>query len=386
MHPANAAVSMAGVNGGTGSFADIADRLNRSVVHITTTSERSDPFSLFFGNGSQQVTGIGTGMIVSSDGYILTNYHVVGEASKITVKVLQDKDLQPKEYAAKLIGGDKQEDLAVIKIDAQNLPPVTFGDSETLRPGDAVMAIVNPYGFEHTVSVGVVSALNRNLPVEETVTLKHMIQTDASINPGNSGGPLVNTLGQVIGINSAIYVGGGNGPQAKGIGFAIPSNHAMKIMEALRNQKKIPHPYIGISYEPLSDDLRQQKHLPNVSGMIVQDVLTAGPAAKGGVRKEDIITAVDGKNVTDQSMLSDYISSRNVGDNITLTVLRYSLGNGQWQNQDMRVKVEDKPGDYEQRIKQQFGGNRQAQPDPDEDQAPQNKRGGGGSFPFSFPF
>jgi serine protease Do len=363
-----------------GSFADIADQLNDSVVHIKSTSEQVDPFSLFFGNRPQPQTGIGTGVIVSDDGYILTNFHVVGEAKEITVKVLHGKS-ESREYTAKVLGGDKREDLALIKIDARGLRPVAFGDSDKLRSGDAVMAIGNPFGFEHTVSVGVVSALNRDLPVDETVMLKHMIQTDASINPGNSGGPLVNTEGQVVGINSAIFVGGGGGPQASGIGFAIPSNHAVKIMELLRENKRVAHPYIGISYRQIDDEIRRQERLPVKSGVIVQDVLQGGPAAKAGLEKNDLILSVDGKAITDQNTLMNYIGGKAVGATISLETLRWNMNSGDWAKLTVRVKVGDKPEDFETRMQPQSEGSPPRGMIPDQrDNVPED----GGGFPFPF--
>jgi len=366
-----------------GSFADIADQLNDSVVHIKSTTEQTDPFSLFFGNGPQKVTGIGTGVIVSEDGYILTNFHVVGDAKEITVKVLSGKN-DSKEYTAKVLGGDKREDLALVKIDAHGLQPVTFGNSDRLRPGDPVMAIGNPFGFEHTVSVGVVSALNRDLPVDETVTLKHMIQTDASINPGNSGGPLVNTQGQVVGINSAIYVGsGGNEPQANGIGFAIPSNHAVKIMEMLRSKKQIEHPYIGISYQQIDDEVRRSERLPVKNGVIVQALLPNGPAAKAGLQKDDIILNADGTAITTENSLMDYINNKEVGAVINMEVMRWDPNSGNWTKRTMRVKVGDKPDDFESRMQPPAGAQSpHGAPSPDgSNNAPD---GGGGGMPFPF--
>jgi len=363
-----------------GSFADIEDQLNDSVVHIKSTTEQIDPFSLFFNNSPQPQTGIGTGVIVSADGYILTNYHVVGEAKQITVKVLSGKT-ESREYPAKVLGGDKREDLALIKIDAHGLRPVAFGDSDKLRPGDAVMAIGNPFGFEHTVSVGVVSALNRDLPVDETVMLKHMIQTDASINPGNSGGPLVNTLGQVVGINSAIFVGGGGGPQANGIGFAIPSNHATKIMKMLREKKRIEHPYIGISYRQIDDDIRRSERLPVKSGVIVQDVMPGSPAARGGLAENDIILSVDGREITEQDTLMDYIGTKAVGATISMAAKRWDIDTSEWVDQTVRVKIGDKPDDFETRMQPQQED--QSSPHgmvPDERQSSPDNEG----FPFPF--
>jgi len=373
-----------------GSFADIADRLNDSVVHIKSTSEQMDPFSMFFGNGPQKVTGIGTGVIVTEDGYILTNYHVVGDAKEITVKVLKGKD-QSQEYTAKVIGGDKREDLALIKISAKGLTPVAFGNSDQLRPGDPVMAIGNPYGFEHTVSVGVVSALNRDLPVDETVMLKHMIQTDAAINPGNSGGPLVNILGQVVGINSAIYVGNnGGGGQAMGIGFAIPSNHAKQIMDMLRSNKRIQHPYIGISYKQIDDDTRRQERLPVKSGVIVMSVLPNGPAAKAGLQKDDLILTADGKPIHDQNELMDFINGKPVGSTINMDTMRWDENTSNWAKKTIRVKVGDKPADFESRMQPQDQQQQQQQQpegmNPNGQTAPNDNSGNGDGNGMPFPF
>ncbi|MHB0936279.1 MAG: S1C family serine protease [Armatimonadota bacterium] len=363
------------------SFADIADSLNNSVVHIKSTSEQLDPFSMFFGGGGpQERTGIGTGVIVTADGYILTNFHVIEDGKEITVKVLNGKN-PAKEYPAKIIGGDKREDLAVIKIDAKGLTPVAFGNSEVLRPGDPVMAIGNPYGFEHTVSVGVVSALNRDLPVDETVMLRQMIQTDAAINPGNSGGPLVNSQGQVIGINSAIYVGNnGSGGQAMGIGFAIPSNHAKKIMDALRSKKRIQHPYIGISYRQIDDETRRQERLPVKSGVIVLNVLPNGPAAKAGLQKDDLILSADGKAIQDQSSLMNYINGKAVGSIINLETMRWDVNSSEWAKKTIRVKVGDKPADFEKSMQPR------EQPQQPEGMAPDGQMpdGSGGGMPFPF--
>jgi len=358
------------------SFADIADQLNDSVVHIKSTTEQMDPFSMFFGGRPQPQTGIGTGVIVSADGYILTNYHVVGEAKEITVKVLRGKT-RSQEYTAKVIGGDKREDLALIKIDAKGLPPVTFGNSDLLRPGDAVMAIGNPFGFEHTVSVGVVSALNRDLPVDETVMLKHMIQTDASINPGNSGGPLVNAEGHVIGINSAIFVGGGGGPQANGIGFAIPSNHAVKIMDMLRNKKRIQHPYIGIKYEQITDEIRRQERVPVKDGVIIRELLPDGPAAKAGLQKDDIILSAGGKPINDQNALMDYITGKTVGSTLSLDIMRWDTSSGNWTKKTVHVKVGDKPDDFETRM---------SAPESRQPQVVPPDGGGSDNSPDGFPF
>ena len=380
------------------SFAQVAKKLNASVVNINTRSRQENPYALFFGqNPQQEVQGLGTGVIVSSDGYILTNYHVVGEANDIRVTVTLPSEKH--EYPAQLIGGDKQEDLALIKIDPKGLrlQPVVFGDSDNLMPGEWVMAIGNPFGFEHTVSVGVVSALNRSLPVEDTVTLKRMIQTDASINPGNSGGPLVNLNGEVIGINSAIFVGGGGGqPQAKGLGFAIPSNRAKKVMEMFRSHKAVQHPYIGIAYDAITDQLSHDQRLPVKTGVMVSAVLPDSPAAKAKIQKNDIILAADGKELKDRNALSDYINNQDVGKAVTLDIMRWDDSTAIWKKSSVRVTIENKPVDFEKKMKSQGQPNSGGQGGPSgpggqggpdgQPQQPQQQQPNGGTFPFPWPF
>lgn len=367
-----------------GTFASVADNMDESVVNINTMAVQQNPASLFFGGGgSQVVRGLGTGVVVASDGYILTNYHVIDNARNIKVTIMHKGG--KREYTAKLVGGDKAEDLAVIKINASGLKPVRFGNSNALRPGEWVMAIGNPFGFEHTVSVGVVSALNRSLPVDDTVTLRNMIQTDASINPGNSGGPLVNLNGEVVGINSAVFVGQGSGePQASGIGFSIPSNHAKSIMEQLRKGSRIPHPYIGISYREITDEMRSQLHLPVKNGVLVMQALANGPAGKAGVARGDVIVSVDKRAIRDQSVLTDYINTQHVGDTITLDIRRWNDGNGSWEQKTLRVKVGNKPADFAQRLNSSQDGN-DVTPVPDQGEDNGNGNGnGGGISPWGF--
>jgi S1-C subfamily serine protease len=195
----------------------------------------------------------------------------------------------------------------------------------------------------------VISALNRPLQVNDSVTYRNMIQTDASINPGNSGGPLVNLRGEVIGINSAEFVGGGGGePQAKGIGFAIPSNQAAKVMKLLRDHKTIAHPFIGISYQQLTDELRNEQHISAKSGVYIMSVLADGPAAKAGVKARDVITAVDGKELPDQNSLSDYLNGKEVGDKVTLSLQRWDETSQIWTSLSVRVELENKPTNLSQ--------------------------------------
>lgn len=347
---------------GGGSFVPVADRLDESVVNINTVSQQENPLPFFLGGGSQTVKGLGTGVIVDTSGFILTNFHVVDNAKDITVTVMHKGG--KRRYKATFIGGDKQEDLALIKINASGLRPVAFGNSDVLRQGEPVMAIGNPFGFEHTVSVGVVSALNRPVTVDETVTLRNMIQTDASINPGNSGGPLVDLNGQVVGINSAVFVGQGNGePQARGIGFAIPSNRVVNVMKFLRKGGKVPHPFIGISYADiasLSQEERTQLHLPMKDGALITRVLPDGPAAKAGIAVNDVIVAANGKPLQEKSDLDNAIKSGEVGSTITLTVKTWNDAGGNWNQKVLRVTIGNMPANFSQRMRMNEPGQEQA--------------------------
>ena len=322
-----------------GNFSSIADALSESVVNINVTSKTTDPLTLWFG-GSSEVRGLGTGMIMDTEGYILTNYHVVGGAT--TIKVAMQQNNEEKQYDATYIGGDQANDIAVIKIDAPNLRPVRFGDSDAVRRGDWVMAIGNPFGFENTVSIGVVSALNRSLPVDRNVTLRNTIQTDASINPGNSGGPLVNAKGEVIGINSAVFLGNSSSSmQASGIGFAIPSNKAFEIASQLRNGKSIEHPYIGVSFSPITDEVQEAQNLPVNSGAYIASIEQGGPADKAGIKPRDIITKIDGKAIDSKNTLDTIINTYKVGDTVSLTVQR--LNGRSWQEQTLSLTIGNRP-------------------------------------------
>ncbi len=330
------------------SFADIADEWNESVVNINTLKQINDPMSMFFGGGPQQLKGLGTGVIVDKNGYILTNFHVAGDADNITVTVIKKDNNSPdkfisKQYKAAFIAGDKSEDLAVIKIQASNdLKPIVFGKSALLRPGDPVMAIGNPFGFEHTVSVGVVSALNRSLPVDESNVMRGMIQTDASINPGNSGGPLMNSRGELVGINTAVFLGQGNGPQATGIGFAIPSDRALSVMTDLRTKGRVSHPYIGVQYQLITPELQNQYHLPMNNGIYINDLLKNSPAFKADVKKADCYTDIDNVQLNTQNALSDYINKKNVGETVILKGKRWD-GASKWIELSIKIKLEEKP-------------------------------------------
>jgi serine protease Do len=298
------------------------------VIKVQQSPFMMDPFfRQFFGNmlpqfgvpREQREHALGSGVIVSGDGYIVTNNHVVSKATQIEV-LLSDK----RTFKGKVMGADPQTDIAVIKIDAQNLPVVPFGDSGQMKVGDTVMAFGNPFGQYFTVTRGSVSALGRSL--SDPDKFEDFIQTDAAINPGNSGGALVNVRGQVIGINTAI-VSGNSGPGGEGsfigIGFAIPSNTAKHVMEDLIKTGKVSRGYLGVSIRSLDDEgLAKQFKVPDTSGALVNDVTPGGPADKAGIKNGDVIRKLDGKTVRDSGQLTAMVTNMNPGTEVTLDILR----------------------------------------------------------------
>jgi serine protease Do len=286
-----------------------------------------DPFfRQFFGNMApqfgvpreQREHALGSGVIVSGDGFIVTNNHVVSKATQIEV-LLSDQ----RSFKGKVMGADPQTDIAVIKIDAQNLPVVPFGDSGQMKVGDTVMAFGNPFGQYFTVTRGSVSALGRSL--SDPDKFEDFIQTDAAINPGNSGGALVNVRGQVIGINTAI-VSGNSGPGGEGsfigIGFAIPSNTAKHVMEDLIKTGKVSRGYLGVSITSLREDLAKQFKVPDTSGALVNDVTPGGPADKAGIKNGDVIRKLNGKTVPGSGQLTAMVTNINPGTEVALDILR----------------------------------------------------------------
>jgi serine protease Do len=248
----------------------------------------------------------------------VTNNHVVAKASQIEV-LLSDK----RSFKGKVMGADPQTDIAVIKIDAQNLPVVPFGDSGQMKVGDTVMAFGNPFGQYFTVTRGSVSALGRSL--RDPDKFEDFIQTDAAINPGNSGGALVNVRGQVIGINTAI-ISGNSGPGGEGgfigIGFAIPSNTAKHVMEDLIKTGKVSRGYLGVTIGALTEDLAKQFKIPDTSGALVQDVSAGGPADKAGIKNGDVIRKLNGQTVEGNSQLTAMITDMNPGTQVTMDIIR----------------------------------------------------------------
>lgn len=256
---------------------------------------------------------LGSGFIISADGYIVTNNHVVAEADVINVTI--DKGNGRSEtIKAKLVGADEETDLALLKIDGKNnLPFLSFGNSDDLKVGEWLLAIGNPFGLDHSVTAGILSATGRNI---NSGPFDNFLQTDASINPGNSGGPLLNMSGQVIGINTAIIASG------QGIGFAIPSNMAENIISQIKAGKKVSRGWIGVTIQNVDDNMAKALGLPDASGAMVNTVIEDEPADRAGIREGDVIIAIDGAAVADTSALLRMIAAKAPGSNATITVWR----------------------------------------------------------------
>jgi serine protease Do len=352
------------------SFADVAARVAPAVVSITTTevvkTSRNrgfgiDPFEFFFpspqqgpnnrqnphrqmvpnqgqgddnGDDEHAQRAGGSGFIISPDGYILTNNHVVEGATRVDVHYGADENGNGGHtVTAKIVGRDPATDIALVKIDVgQPLPTVPLGDSERIRKGDWAIAVGNPFQFENTLTVGVISAKGRSLGLStETQSFENFIQTDAAINFGNSGGPLMNINGEVVGINTAIRGGG-----AQGIGFATPINTAKRLLPQLK-QGKVTRGYLGIRISEVNDDVRQSFDMPNLNGALVQSVEPGKPADQAGIKTGDVITELDGRKISNNRELIDYISYLPVGSTVKVTVLR----NG--QRQVLTAKTQTRP-------------------------------------------
>jgi serine protease Do/serine protease DegQ len=310
------------------SYADVVEPVQKAVVSIYSTKivkERFavNPFFRQFGIPDQEreskQEGLGSGVIVSPDGYILTNNHVVEGADELKVLLSDDR-----EFIAKVIGTDPKTDIAVVKIDADKLPVVTLADSAKLRVGDVVFAVGNPLGVGQTVTMGIVSAKSRNIPglADDGVAYQDFIQTDAAINMGNSGGALVDAKGRLVGINSAILsTTRGN----IGIGFAIPMNLAASIMNSLITTGKVSRGFIGVSTDPLTPDVAEQLGLPKDSkGVVVTDIGAGSPAEKAGLKRTDAILAINDHPVTNVEDLRLTVSQMLPGSTAKLKVFRDS--------------------------------------------------------------
>ncbi|MBI4986063.1 MAG: Do family serine endopeptidase [Rhodocyclales bacterium] len=309
----------------TVSFADAARRAVPAVVFVYTSQEvksrhpfLNDPlfrhfFGDRFGDQTQRQSGLGSGVVVSADGYILTNNHVVEAADEIEVASSDGR-----KFKAKIVGSDPESDLAVLKIHADaKLPTITFAASDSLRVGDVVLAIGNPFGVGQTVTYGIVSALGRsNLGIN---TFENFIQTDAAINPGNSGGALVDSNGLLVGVNTAIYSQSGG---SMGIGFAIPVSLARSVMEQIIKNGTVTRGWIGVEVQEISPELVESFRLPSNAGAMITGVMRSSPADKAGIRPGDVLLAVAGRPVKDAQSMLEVIAALTPGQAATFKIRR----------------------------------------------------------------
>ncbi|MDL1863912.1 Do family serine endopeptidase [Betaproteobacteria bacterium PRO5] len=321
-----------------GGFHTAAEVAMPSVVNIFTSKEvrapshpfMDDPFfQRFFGDrfGPRTERSLGSGVIVSPEGYILTNHHVVEAASEIQVALMDGRNAE-----ARIIGSDPESDLAVLKIDLSELPSITFGESEKARVGDIVLAIGNPFGVGQTMTMGIIGALGRSQVGINT--FENFIQTDAAINPGNSGGALTDTSGNLIGINTAIYSRSGG---SLGIGFAIPVDAAKQIMQQIIETGGVVRGWLGVSMQDLTPELAESFGLKKAGGALIAGVLKNGPADDAGIKPGDVLVAVNDRPVFNSSEMLNMVASLAPGKSATLTILRHG---GQ---QDIQVRIGKRP-------------------------------------------
>ena len=345
---ANVTVSSAPISKetkGATSYAPIAKKISPAVVNINTSKtakltgmEGMNPFEQFFGRRGMprqapapfKVRNLGSGVVISPDGYILTNDHVVDGADEIKITFERDKT----EYAAKVIGRDPKTDIAVLKIDAKDLPAATIGDSDTLEIGDGVMAVGNPFGIGQTVTVGIVSALGRGgMGIED---YEDFIQTDASINPGNSGGALVDMEGRLVGINTAILSrSGGN----QGVGFAVPVNLVRHVMDELVKSGKVSRGYLGVMIQDVTPDLAKTFNLKETTGALVGEVTENSAASDAGLKPGDVIVEFNGKKVRDGRSLRNNAGLLSPGTKTEVKLLRDG------KEKTVKLTLRELPGD-----------------------------------------
>jgi serine protease Do len=297
----------------------IAERAIKASVNISSTTYRQvDPFFQLFYGGDAVVpqTSLGSGVIVSADGLVLTNSHVVGGARSAEIRVTLSDD--PREIPAKVIGIDQLTDLAVVKIEATGAAPLPWGDSSKLRVAEWVLAVGNPFTFSQTVTLGIVSNVNRHDP--QLATYNDFIQTDAAINPGNSGGALVNSRGELVGINTMIYSQTGG---YQGIGFAIPANLARSIMDELITNGEVVRGSIGnLTMRTISSAQMRRAGLGDIGGVLVDNMYRNDPAYRAGIVPGDIIVRYDGKNITEESQLQRLVADSKIGSTVRVEVIR----------------------------------------------------------------
>jgi serine protease DegQ len=324
----------------SGSYSEAVRRATPAVVNIFTSKEVKSPqhpflndplFRHFFGDRldaeSQRASSLGSGVVVGARGYILTNHHVVEAADEIEVALADGK-----KFKARLVGSDPETDLAVLQVSNASLPSITFGDADSVRVGDVVLAIGNPFGVGQTVTMGIVSALGRNqLGIN---TFENFIQTDAAINPGNSGGALVDTSGNLIGINTAIYSRSGG---SLGIGFAIPASSAKLVMEQIVASGSVTRGWIGVEAQEITPELASTFEANRSGGVLIAGVLRGGPADKAGFRPGDVLTTIDGKPVKDPSSMLNLVAALIPGKTAAIRLRRKD------KDLDLRVEVGRRP-------------------------------------------
>lgn len=334
------------------NFRELAKKVIPAVVHISSESVvKVSPFFPFddpffreffkdFPKLENKNTSLGTGFLISPDGYIVTNYHVIKGAQKISIKLLDGREFKEKEI--EIIGKDERTDIALLKLkNVKNMPYLNFGDSDNIEVGDWVMAAGNPFGFDGTITVGVISAKNRtNINLSEGPIYQDFIQTDASINPGNSGGPLVDVYGNIIGVNTAIASpSGGN----VGIGFAIPSNMVVMVINQLKDKGIVSRGYLGIYPQELTSDLKKKfKMKEEETGILVSQVEENSPAHKAGIKDGDIILEFDGKKVENVSKFRILVAQTKIGKNVKILILR----------EGKKITLETKIGELKDNIAQ----------------------------------
>lgn len=328
-------VNFTGQTAAPTDFINASEQAVNSVVHVTTkvvqTTFQRDIFQEFFngpGAGGKELKhygqGSGSGVIISTDGYIVTNNHVIDNASEIEI-ILNDN----RKYTAKIVGTDPSTDIAVLKIDAKNLPAMVLGNSDALRLGEWVLAVGNPFNLTSTVTAGIVSAKARNINLladrsrKEIVPIESFIQTDAAVNPGNSGGALVNTRGELVGINTAIASQTGS---YAGYSFAVPVNLVQKVMEDLIDYGIVQRGYLGVSIAEISQEIKEKNKLPDTKGVFVVDVTSGGSADKAGIKQGNVIIKVGAKAVNSPATLQEEIGKGRPGDKIPITI-RNAKGN-----------------------------------------------------------
>jgi len=330
----------------------VRDAPGVAFVTSTVVQKSESPFNLFGGESQSKGTATGSGIVISTNGTILTNYHVIENAVKVTVSFEKGKAVE-----AQVVGKDPSNDLAVLRIptDGLTLHPLTLGDSSSVTVGDPVYAIGNPFDLERTLTTGVISALQREITAPNGFTINNVLQTDAPINPGNSGGPLLNAAGEVIGINSQIETGG-SGDGSVGIGFAVPINTAKSEISELEKGGTVRGAYLGLTSLTIDGSL-SALNLPVKTGALVQSVQKGTAAAKAGIRGGtvtsntedgqvavggDIITGIDGKAVNSSQELAEYIAAKKPGNAITIE-LRRATGNGGYEKKSISVTLGSRP-------------------------------------------